>query len=66
MKPVKQNLLNASQVQQQQTPLLHVLATALWIRNTNSILPEIKNGKEKKSSCLLSSLLHNATFCLRY
>lgn len=50
MKLVKQNLLNPSQLQQQQPPVLDLLAAVLWIRNTSFILPEMKNEKKKQLS----------------
>lgn len=46
-KLVKQILLNKSQLPQQQTPVLDLLAIVLWIRNTSFILPEMKNEKKK-------------------
>lgn len=63
-KRVKQSLSNPSQLQQQQPPVLDLLAAVLWIRNTSFILPEMKNEKKKQLSAFF--LLYSAAFCLRY
>lgn len=42
-KLVKQNILNTFQLQQQQSPLLDLLAITVWIRNSICFLPNMEN-----------------------